>query len=663
MNEFIVKIILVFTILSIVMIPINLSAQETEGTHQKNGFHTYPAYTLLEKLIEVPKHVTVHQSSSHNKKGLNSDENWPLYQDENGDDVIFDAAGPGCIRSMWATYFDSTAIIKFYFDGEKKARYSMNYIDFFKGKHTPFPSPSISYTMRGTCCIEEPCAGNNFIPIPFEKSLKIAVQGLSRFFHIIYERYPYKTPVRTFTGKKDPGPIQDCFNRFGYAPIESEGLVLHHIQKEEISPDETISLLNLESTNGIIRKIEMEADGSVDFFQNAWIRMRWDNHKRWDVVAPVGFFFGSAVEADNMSSLPLIVEKLENGRVYLSCYFPMPFWQHAEITLKNESIQYRGPLDVKIYTSHNSVRQDEGTYFTTLYHKGETVYGHDWLFFEGSGSGWLAGVVQSMQYGHYCEGDEHFYIDGTISPQINGTGTEDYYLACFWSNVDFDTPFGCVVGDILKKGGGHYRGTYNIPSCYSRFHLEAPIPFYSSINARIQHGGLSNVKSNYWSLAFCYLNKRERIRQTDFIDVGNPASEKAHNYMATSSDAVIYVESYPEGEYFETSVKDDGRYHSEGEITFNISIDPDNNGVRLRRRIDQKVPCQKAEVYINGEYAGCWYHGYHNEFLKWFDLDYELHPDYTKGKNTLHVKLVTESAKGFETFTDFRYDVYCYRFN
>ena len=205
-----------FLILSIVM---TVSAQEgaKKKKNQNSKLQTFPAYSLLNKLIQTPKHIRVHQVSSHNKHGLNSDENWPLYVDEHGDNVIFDAKGPGCIRSMWATYFDPEAIIKFYFDGEEKPRYSINYIDFYKGKHKAFPSPLISWERRGTCCIENPCAGNNFVPIPYKKSLKIAIQGLSRFFHIIYEEYPAGTPIKTFTGKEDKTTLNDCFERFGDA--------------------------------------------------------------------------------------------------------------------------------------------------------------------------------------------------------------------------------------------------------------------------------------------------------------------------------------------------------------------------------------------------------------------------------------------------------------
>ena len=109
----------------------------------------HPAYTLLERLLHLPGQVMVLQSSSHNKTGHNGDENWPLYKDEHGDDVIFDAAGPGCVRSIWGTHFAEDAYLKFYFDGEAEPRYHIREIDFFRGQHADFPPPLVSYERRG----------------------------------------------------------------------------------------------------------------------------------------------------------------------------------------------------------------------------------------------------------------------------------------------------------------------------------------------------------------------------------------------------------------------------------------------------------------------------------------------------------------------------------
>ena len=189
--------ILVFAYLTLAFSSADITAAE------QNSQSTWaPSYSLLDRLLYTPQHVSVHQFSSHNKKGFNGDENWPLYVDEYGDDVIFDAAGPGCIRSMWGTNFDPSAILKFYFDGEESPRYRIKYIDFYKGKHPLFPPPLISYEKRGMWG-KRPFAGNSFVPIPFEKWLKISVQGESRFFHIIYEKYPYKNPIKTFSGQEN----------------------------------------------------------------------------------------------------------------------------------------------------------------------------------------------------------------------------------------------------------------------------------------------------------------------------------------------------------------------------------------------------------------------------------------------------------------------------
>ena len=243
--------------------------------------------------------------------------------------------------------------------------------------------------------------------------------------------------------------------------------------------------------------------------------MRWDGHARWDVIAPPGLFFGTAVRANDMRSLPLRVETLADGRARLICRFPMPFWDSAEIEWTNTTARPMAPLKATVAVGANAIPRAEGTHFTTMFHSGETVYGHDWTLFEGQGAGWYAGTVQSMRTAHYCEGNEHITLDGAVSPQINGTGSEDYYLACFWPNVDFDSPFACVAGDIMREGGGSMEGAYHVPSSYARYHLEAPLPFQSAIDARIQHGGQSDVRSEYGAWRSCISgNRRGSSRRT-----------------------------------------------------------------------------------------------------------------------------------------------------
>jgi len=82
--------------------------------------------------------------------------------------------------------------------------------------------------------------------------------------------------------------------------------------------------------------------------------------------------------------------------------------------------------------------------------------------------------------------------------------------------------------------------------------------------------------------------------------------------------------------------------------------------VRLRRRLDQGSPRQTADVYVDGDYAGRWYHGYANDHLRWFDSDFDIHPQHTRGKNVLALKLVVDTTDGRGAFTDFNYCAYCF---
>ncbi len=617
---------------------------------------------FFDPLLTVPEGVQVLQTSSHNKTGQNWDEYWPQYVDKNGDEVIFDVAGPGCIRQMWGTNFDPKGVIKFYFDGEEEAKCQCSIIDFYKGKADFLAGNEslVSYEKRGQWG-DAPFAGNSFLPIPFEKGLKITIQGVAHFYHIIYEKYPlHKSDNEKSLAADlaDREPLKTIVDNLEDLQVDIPGTENYiYSMKEPLYPNTSVPLYQDSISGGIIREIIIEGDGSEDFFRDTYIRMKWDSAGRYQVVAPIGIFFGSANRSDKMRSLPLDVTPLPDGRARLICRFPLPYSKSAEINLLNRSAKtfVEAKISMKIERNSSVISDPDRTYFTTLYNEGETIYGHDWLLYEGAGSGWYVGTVQSMMQQHYCEGDEHFYIDGALSPQINGTGSEDYYLACFWPNNDFDTPFGCVVGDIGIEGGGYYFNSYEVPSCYSRYHLEAPIPFYSGLSAKIQHGGLSHIISQYRSISFVYINSNIRIKQTDFIDVGSSASEAAHKYKSSKSKYVENMEMHPEGDFFESVLTENGRVHGGGTITFTAALDPANSGVRLRRLLDQKVPRQKAEVFIDGKSAGVWYLGYENEHLRAYEQDFDIHPDLTKGKSSIEVRLQLEG-----NFSDFNYSVFSF---
>lgn len=621
-----------------------------------NTLAASPENPLLERLLRVPSQYQVLQTSSHNRQGHNGDNNLPLYKDANGDDVLLDTAGPGCVRSIWGTSFAEDAVFKFYFDGDKEPRFQLTMLEFYSGKNPAFPAPLSSYDARGQYRGDRR-AGNCFVPIPFEKSLKIAVAGRSSFFHVLYELYPSNVPTQTFTGREDHAALLDAFDAAA-APATAPSYETVAAELGALAPRKDAVIFERKDTAGIVRELVLEGEASENLLNGTQLLLRWDGHEYDDARAPLGMYFGCADHPADVTSLPVTVRKLDDKRVELRCRFPMPFWHHARIVWRNLSDQPVGPLKATLRLGPNAIPENEGTYFTALYHQGLTTYHRDWPLFNGRGCGWFVGAVQSMHTEHYCEGDEHFTIDGAGSPQINGTGSEDYYLGCFWPNMVYFSPFAMSAINILTEGGDMQKA-YAVPSSYSRFHLEAPIPFFRSLDARIQHGGMSNIRSNYRSLGFCYLRSRPAMSVTDFIDVGNPGSEKLHGYKATQSEPTGPITARPEGEFFDTAETQDGRRHTGGEITFTVAVNPQNNGVRLRRRLDQAGAAQAAEVYVDGDYAGRWTYTMQNEHLRWFDSDFDLSAERTHGKPTLEIKLVVANGPGFGPFTDFEYEVYC----
>lgn len=613
---------------------------------------------FLKNLPILPKSVWTGQFSSHSKHQLNADAGWYLYTDSFGDDVIFDVIGPGCIKNMWGTDLDDSSYFKFYFDGEKKPRYEISVMDFYNGINPLFPIPYVSFEKRGYYG-DKPFAGISFIPIPFSKSLKISIKGSPKFYHVLYEKYPYGTDITTFSGGEDRDYLRMAIKKIGENPWDEKILRINDTSILRFDSNSRIGLFAFNG-KGSIRSIEMETDGSDDLLQDVYILIKFDNNKFYHVNAPIGFFFGTPYQATNLKTLPLSVEKQSNGKVKLSCFFPMPFWENVSITLLNKSANVHGLITSKVSYDTNVYPKDETGYFTSFYHKGTTEYGRDWLFYESPGTGWFIGVVQASYQEHYCEGNEHFYIDNNLTPQINGTGTEDYYLACFWPNTNFNTPFAGSIGDIRILNGGNPFADYKIPGRYYRFHLDMPIPFYNSIDARIQHGARSDIESQYGTIAFLYQRSRPSLHITDYLEVTNRASAGFHKYRATGNYKGGSIDAKYEGNYFNSAIRDSGFYHKGGVISFVIALSPDNKGVRIRRRSDQAVGRQKATVFVNGNYAGTWYDPQSNDILRWYDSEFDIHSKFTENQNSVNIKLIINTENDTYNFSDFEYHIFCF---
>jgi hypothetical protein len=599
-----------------------------------------PNNPWIARLPVLPKNVLTRQNSSYHRSGINQDSGNFLYTDENGESVVFDASGPGCIRSIFSTNILKDTVIKFYFDGAAEPRYNLPIREFFSGTHPHFPAPMVSYRVLGYYLGADSKGGNCLLPIAFEKALKITISGdRDIFYHILWEQYPYGENPASAALAEDLSAAREIWSLPGgidRRALENDAVTF------SLPPGKKESFFHSEEA-GCISALSIESGCIETLLNDVYVCMRWDDHLYDSVHAPLGHFFGVPAGAVEMNTPILTVTLIDDFTVRLVCRWPMPYWKNASLSLLNLGKITVPNVRIRVETTPPTHSTEDCGYFSAFFHSGLTQHGQDWILAQAKGWGKYVGTVQKMLGEHYCEGDEHFYLDGASTPQINGTGTEDYYLFCFWPSPRLCTPFNGSTTDVFRQGGGLYANSYHYPSAYYRFHLDCPIAFYAGIDAMIQHGGMSHIHSNYSSLALCYLRKTPALALSDSLDTANLASRQMHAYHSDNEER-LEVESSFIGNHIDVRERHTGCEVAGGEIRFQIAIDPANQGVMLRRRIDQIHGRQKAEVRVDGNEAGTWYDANTNPVHRWHDSDFLLPPALCAGKSQATITLKVENT-------------------
>lgn len=378
--------------------------------------------------------------------------------------------------------------------------------------------------------------------------------------------------------------------------------------------------------------------------EEIWLKAYWDGEETPSVYAPLDMFFGSRIQPSLVESIP--VGGKVSGDYY--CYFPMPYWYGARLELENTGTQPLESVRYEIGYSNETYGPDAGHFCAKWRQEHPTTGGRDYTFLSETGRGHLVGVVHMMEgptKRDYLEGDERFYVDGSGSPCLYGTGTEDYYNGgwYFSGQEPFSTP---THGAYHKVSGDVDR------TCCYRFHFPDPIVFETGIEAGIEHGPVNEIGANYSSVAFYYHVDSDGLALTDELNVYDSTSEAEHNYTITDQTWAGWRAAGYEGDWDYIPVSDCGRAHR-GVSAFDLAIDPDNKGVLLRRRTDQGMKRQRAGVWVDGEYVGAWYRSDYSMHKRWADEEFDIPASFTAGKDTIRVTIAFQSAE--DSWNEYRY--------
>lgn len=524
--------------------------------------------------------------------------------------VLFDAVGPGTIRQIWGLGGHD---LRIEVDGEVIVDGAQD--DFFQGRIPGFPLPLVNKELVASGpwrCITH----WSFVPIGFRERCRITTSHPTPFYHVIAERYRDASQVEPWREDQDLSTLKRAFatppgeDPKGWTGLRQEQGTL------DLAPGESAELASLNGA-GAIASLRIALPQAKDAANSLWVCMDWDGMEN-QVEAPLGFFFGAGVRWQDIPSLVFGI----NGDEGYS-HFPMPFWKSARIRIENRGSEPAEQIGYEVSWRPEAYPEDQAGYFRADFREGETTRGEDWLLLKARGQGHLVGVVQRLIGGHYCEGDIRFHIDGSRSPALYGTGSEDYYHQACWPNKDNHTPFHGCVGDVaLDAEQTEDKGFHDFPACYYRVHLEAPVRFRSAIRAGIEHGGHNNTDSDYASLAFWYGRDRVGLVQTDAVAFSGPGLESLTGFF--------------EGDDDEVAVTCDLLKTAEP-ITCTLAIDPANAGVRLRRVLDQSIGPQRAEIFVDGEPAGTWYSPDRNPWKRLAESDFELPLSLVRGKSSIRV--------------------------
>ena len=574
---------------------------------------------------------------------------WTNYtlQDGDGYEQAFVKGCSGMLIHSWFAWLNAPeGNLKLYLKDAAIPAHDMPITDYFKAGKPPH---LLWYNQDGCIWSAFPC-------LPFDSVFKAAITKRPDWYQ--YTLHLYREG--RFSEVLTPAEVEALKTR-----ISSPGGAFPGADPGNLIESRTVDLGVTQartvfetSKAGVIRSIRIVPPAAAGTMDSLSIRMTTDGTITADL--PISMFFGGykGIDMRNARGLPA---GFDGKQLY--CYFPMPFWKSMKIELLNKQA---GPLQAACevgWSDHNPYPEASTGLFKVQFNDNVSVKAGepDFANLDVEGAGILVGCVSKLTGD--IEGNFSIFTDGSKTPVIETTGGEDY----------FNHAYGIHPGIFNAFSGGLAGGT-----AY-RFHILDYVPFLDSIKLTQDHahGFTHDRDGTFLSAVYYYHTPRKFLELTDRLNVGNPESESSHNYHSAGTAGKMRLQTDTAGYEgnFNEPLTDDGRWTDNGS-TFTVGIHPDNDGVRLRKRINQMAYHQEVDVYVDGALAGTWFeqganyvlnydHAPYKELVRNYfdqkkvdvpswrngtmpamfrDTEFEIPAALTKGRKKLGIKMVTRSS-------------------
>lgn len=464
----------------------------------------------------------------------------------------------------------------------------------------------------------------SWVPVPFQHAFELRY-GRTHYgtgYYIVHrfaEGADHTVPpIRSWDGATPPDPdVLALIARAGQ-DIAPGGLGVEGLEGTLAAPAGAAAPLLTLTGPAVVRVLELDAPvEAIPALEAARLRIRWDGRAERSVDAPVPLFFGAGT-LFNRDAKPFLVKaflthirfdpatQTSGARVNLAAYFPMPFYSSAEIELLAGRVALP-KVSWRLRTVPLTDAQDSVGYFHATYaDHGTPTPGQDLVVLDtakAEGSPTWCGTFAGMSFTFTdaarlgtLEGDPRFFFDDSASPQAQGTGTEEWGGGGdYWGGQTMSLPFaGHPTGAPGPKEA--VSSVDMIESAYRHLVGDA-MPFGRRALIQLEHGGLDESGEHYTTVAYWYGHPGACLVLSDQLHVGDAADEQKHAYRSPDASPSETLSSRYELGVSAPETGDTGR-HTTGVSEFRLGIDPQNVGVLLRRKFDQRSPNQRALVEV-----------------------------------------------------------------
>ena len=604
-------------------------------------------YRHFEELPLFKPEVRTFTVSSHDPSGGDDDDRNTHQYREGSDYVLLDLKQPGCIMRMFFAEMAETGNLKITFDNGREPFYNMPMNSYFDGSQPPFVEPLSAHKGNGYV---------TYLPLCFREAVKVATTGKPGYYQITYQRFQTAAGVVTHTGRETYDDVVAMLStNLGNMPVSYAGQSSDS-RSIDLTAGETETMLNL-AGEGVITALKLKftdkETGSVPDFavlKNLWVRAYWDGRSDPSVLAPVSHFFASGFEAAVVKSMPVGMD-LNN---WSYCYFPMPYWNGASLQLINNSGR---ELVVEYHISYTlqGMPRTAGHFYAVYREAKPATDGSAYTILSETGRGHYVGAFLAMSSAgantrDYLYGDERIVVDNMRSPIWQGTDTDHY----FNGHLRF-------MGDPYTHGlfGQPYRpAAKETATAFPafRWHIGDFVPFNRTIDVTIEHGTGNTVPANYESVAYYYRSCLTGLVVTDTFRISDISSETAHAFSIVGEvdqeahqDVCGCFETPAACSYDVSGCTGDFATYSgramkssvgfDASMTFTMTIDPNNSGVRLSRILDYSVLSQNAQVFVDDQDAGYWYTPGRNQYRFFLEDAVDIPAAMTRNKSSVVVRL------------------------